>query len=160
MAWLQDPRVYPWLDFGEAGQIPSFAALRLMLHRNTHRIFLFAETPLQPPIGIVALSGLHPTFRTANLWYVLGEANQAGRGLTTRAVSRLLEKAFQEWGLEAIQAWTVEGNQASIRVLERNHFRFAGRLRRCHWIGGIPRDRLLFDLLREEYRPIEKGDPI
>jgi RimJ/RimL family protein N-acetyltransferase len=66
-------------------------------------------------------------------------------------VSKLLETAFNELGLEAISAWTVEANHPSIRVLEKNRFRYMGKQRACHVANGTVMDRLLFDLLSEDY---------
>jgi len=55
-------------------------------------------------------------------------------------------------GLCAINAWTVETNAAAQRGLERLGFRYVGRLRKCHYIDGRALDRLLYDLLANEYR--------
>src|ERR1043166_2342057 len=71
----------------------------------------------------------------------------------SRAASRILTYGFQELGLEAVAAWTVEINVPSRRALEHLHFRFVGRQRRCHWIDGKPYDRLLYDLLATEHVP-------
>jgi RimJ/RimL family protein N-acetyltransferase len=57
------------------------------------------------------------------LWDVLGEKRSGGQGYTSRAVSEVLTLGFAEVGLGAVNAWAVEENAASIRILERNHFR-------------------------------------
>jgi ribosomal-protein-alanine N-acetyltransferase len=106
------------------------------------------------PIGVVALSNISRTFKTATLWYVLGDKRFAGQVHTGRAVSRLLGHAFDVLKLQAINAWAVDSNVASIRVLTRNGFQFVGRQRRCHIIEGRAADRLLFDLLASEYQPL------
>ncbi len=103
------------------------------------------------PIGIVALRDLSPNFKSAMLWYVLGDKTCSRHGYTTRAVRKLLHFGFADLGLEAVNAWTVEANIPSIRVLERNNFRLIGRLRSCHEIDGQKFDRLLFDLLASEH---------
>jgi RimJ/RimL family protein N-acetyltransferase len=103
------------------------------------------------PIGLVGLSNIAPAFRTATLWYVLGDKTYAGRGYTSRAVAGLLALAFTTLGLESLSAWAVEDNAPSIHVLRRNGFRPIGRQRQCHVIDGCPRDRLLFDLLASEH---------
>jgi RimJ/RimL family protein N-acetyltransferase len=64
----------------------------------------------------------------------------------------LLDVAFAELRLSAIHAWVVRGNEPSVRVLQRNRFRYAGRQRHAHRIDGEPRDRLLYDLLAAEHR--------
>lgn len=151
-AWLAEKANYRWLDFGGGQQILSRAALKIMTQRDLHMLRTFTADGDDAPIGLVALSNVAPNFHTATLWYVLGDKRFAGQGLTSRAVSLLLTHAFHGLGLQAVNAWAVEGNAPSIRVLTRNHFRLIGRQRRCHVIDGRPADRLLFDLLASEHR--------
>ena len=54
---------------------------------------------------------------------------------------------FHELDLRAIHAWAVDGNEASVRILESIGFRRIGRQRQCHAIEGKRRDRLLFDIV-------------
>ena len=67
------------------------------------------------------------------------------------AMPMLLAHAFGQMGLESVQAWAVETNTASIRIIKRLNFRYVGRLRRCHAMNGRLYDRLLFDLLADEH---------
>lgn len=150
-SWLSRPEVHEWLHFGPGVQAPGIVALRVMAQRDAHRIRLFASGPGGDALGLVALSDIDLEFRTATLWYALGEGRLAGRGLTSRAVGLLLEEAFCELGLASVGAWVVEGNAGSVRVLERNGFRPMGRRRLCHRVGGALRDRLLYDLLAHEH---------
>jgi RimJ/RimL family protein N-acetyltransferase len=152
--WLAQTDNMQWLDFGAGRQVLSASSLKIMTQRDLHLLRLYGQEAGEPPIGLVALSDVDRTFKTARLWYVLGTKELSGRGLTTLAVSRLLGLGFRDLGLGAVNAWTVEHNRGSIRVLERNNFRPIGRQRRCHYIDGRACDRLLFDLLAEEYQPL------
>jgi RimJ/RimL family protein N-acetyltransferase len=151
--WMARKENYQWLDFGNGNQILNPVSLKLMTQRNTHMLRLFSSDS-GTPIGLVALSNIAQPFKTATLWYLLGHKNYAGQGYTTHAVSQLLTLGFRELGLQAVNAWAVEHNNASIRVLTRNHFRMIGRQRRCHYIDDRPFDRLLFDLLASEHREL------
>lgn len=151
--WLADEDNSKWLDFGPADELTP-VAVRVMLQRPQNVMWLFAPTSATRAVGLVALSDVHRRCRTGNLWYVLGERSERGRGLTTRAVSRLMRHAFAALGLASVHAWTVEANGASIRVLERNGFRLIGRQRRCHYLDGVVVDRLLFDLVPEDHREV------
>jgi RimJ/RimL family protein N-acetyltransferase len=152
--WLADEHNRQWLDFGAGRQVLSASSLKIMTQRDLHLMRLFAPDVAGPAVGLVALSDVDPTFGTARLWYVRGEKESGGRGLTSLAVSGLLGLGFNELGLGAINAWAVEHNRASIRVLEKNNFRPIGRQRRCHRIDSHIYDRLWFDLVAEEYRPL------
>lgn len=149
-AWLAEPRNHQWLDSGGV-QALSAVSLRIMTQRDVHLIRTFSPAPDHPPIGIVALSRINRLFRSASLWYVLGDKRFARQGWVTTAVGRLLAIGFRDVGLESVHAWVVEGHAASVRVLLRNRFSLMGRQRRCHLIDGVLRDRLLFDVLRSEF---------
>ena len=147
--WLADEPNGQWLDFGGSTLTPL--AIQVMAQKPAHCLRLFSAEGTDEPIGIVALSEIHQLFKTAQLWYVLGNKLYAGRGYTSRAVSMMLRLAFKELDLRCINAWTVETNTQSISVLKANGFRQAGKLRKSHEINGCVYDRLLFDLLPSEF---------
>jgi RimJ/RimL family protein N-acetyltransferase len=146
--WLAEDSNRQWLDFG--GTTLTALAIEVMAQKPSHCLRLFSAVEPADPIGIVALSEIHPLFRTAQLWYVLGNKDHTGRGYTSRAVALMLQMAFNELGLRCINAWAVETNAPSISVLRSNGFRQAGRLRSSHLINDCAYDRLLFDLLPSE----------
>jgi RimJ/RimL family protein N-acetyltransferase len=148
--WLAEPAIAKWLDFGPGRDSPSALAIQVGITRGTDVLFTFAPDQRVPPVGVVGLSKLHQRFRTATLWYALGDAQCSRQGLTTRAAAAVLRIAFDELDLEAIQAWTVEHNRASVRILEKIGFSLIGRQRRSHRVDGPPCDRLLFDVLSSE----------
>lgn len=155
-SWLADNRNYQWLDFGGSVQSIDRLALRVMARRKTHVLRIFtADTDQDLPIGIVGLSDVHPDFKTATLWIVLGERHYSNKGYAVKASSAMLALGFRELGLHAINVWAVESNHASLRAIRRLNFRPAGRQRQCHYIDGHPFDRLWFDMLANEYREIE-----
>jgi len=149
--WLAAEENYRWLDFGGDVQILTPMMLQVMARRDIHCLRLFAPAGSTRPIGIVGLSNITAFFKTATLWYVLGDKTYAASGYTTRAALQLLDHGFRCLGLQAIGAWAVDGNVASIRVLEKTGFRPVGRQRRCHRLGDRYVDRLLFDLLAHEH---------
>lgn len=148
--WLVQPEITKWLDFGP-GRSVTTAALKLGIARGTERIFTFSASDSENPIGVVGLSQIDPRFRTAMLWYALGDHRMGGRGLTTQAVEAVLEIAFDQLELDAINAWTVVENRPSERILQKTGFQLIGRQRRCHYIGDQPHDRLLFDRLSSRF---------
>jgi RimJ/RimL family protein N-acetyltransferase len=156
-AWMAEKENYQWLDFGGGRQILTAPSLKVMSQRDIHLLRAFTADSGHAPIGLVALSDVTAEFKTATLWYVLGDKRYRGQGYTTRAVSRLLTVGFKELGLHAVNAWAVEGNVPSISVLKRNRFELIGRQRQCHYIDGVAFDRLLFDLLSVDHRGLGNG---
>jgi RimJ/RimL family protein N-acetyltransferase len=154
VGWLAQPRIARWLDFGSE-RPPTALGLKYALGQGGTRLFTYAPAdPAQAaPVGVVGLSSIQPRFRTALLWYALGEPRFAGRGLTARAAAEVVRIGFEELDLRAINAWVVDGNEASVRILESIGFQRIGRQRQCHRIDSQPRDRLLFDIMASEFTP-------
>jgi RimJ/RimL family protein N-acetyltransferase len=149
-SWLAAPENWQWLDFRGAERPPDALTLTVASRRE-HNVLRIYHEGGGMPVGLVALSDVSPRFRSATLWYVLGDKRYAGRGCTSDAVGELLHVAFAELRLSVVHAWVVQGNEASVRVLERHGFAYAGYQRHAHRIGGEPRDRLLYDLLATEH---------
>ena len=154
--WLADERNAQWLDFGAGVHALSPAMLKMMTQRDQHRIWVYGPPGERRPAGLVGLGNIQTVFRTAEIWYVLGDKTHARRGLTYRAVYRVLECAFDDMGLHCVYAWTVESNLPSRRILEKVGFRHAGRIRDRHRIGGDAQDRLWYDLLAHEFERLPR----
>jgi RimJ/RimL family protein N-acetyltransferase len=155
--WLCDGKNAPWLDFGVSTREINPLLISILDKREQHLLRLFSREGGSTPIGVVALSDIHPIFRTGSLWFVLGEKEYQSLGYTTRAVSALLSHAFTHLKLRSVFAWAVTSNIPSIRVLEKNQFHRIGVRRECHVIEGKAYDRWLFDLLADEFEGIRDG---
>lgn len=151
--WLADRAIYPWLDFGDGHALITPSWLKITAKRRTHVIRVFTDDVANRPIGIVAFDHVNPDFRTATIWAALGNKSFARQGYTTRAVSELLTFGFQQLGLHSVNTWVVAHN-VSASIPPRLHFREVGRLRECHRMDGRYFDRVLFDLLASEHRPL------
>lgn len=158
--WMERQQNYRWLDFGAGHQAVGELSLRVMLQRDLHELRIYTADDDETPVGIVGLSDVDRSFRTATAWVVLGRKEFARSGLSARAVSEMLRVGFEELELEAINAWTLDSNKGGQGIIERVGFRYAGRQRRCHYLDGEPHDRLWFDILAEEFTPLEgAGEP-
>lgn len=158
-AWLGREDIYRWLDFGLGVQRVSLVSLKMMTQRDIHCLRVYTpEGEDCPAIGVVGLSNISRTFRTATVWALLGERRYGSSGHTYRATARLLTHGFRELGLVSVNAWSVDKNVASQRTLRRLGFREIGRQRQCHLMDGRLHDRLLFDLLASEHRDIDHDD--
>lgn len=72
-------------------------------------------------IGRANLKDIDGQARRAEVGYRIGEL-QAGKGLATAALHHLISLAQDEWQLASLCAYAIDGNAASIRVLERCGF--------------------------------------
>ncbi len=80
------------------------------------------------------------------------------RGHMTRAVQLALGFAFNNLHLHRVEAACLPNNAASIAVLQRNGFAHEGLARKYLKINGRWQDHLLFALLEEDYRKLERED--
>jgi RimJ/RimL family protein N-acetyltransferase len=151
--WLTQKENYQWLDFGDGRQLVSPEWLKIAMQRGSYVLRLFTADNDETLIGVVGLSNVNPHFKTANIWVVLGDKSQSGRGYASRATSMMLTFGFKDLGLGAIHTWIVEHNP-SIRVAQQVRFRPIGRQRKCHYIDGRAYDRLWFDLLSAEHEEV------
>jgi RimJ/RimL family protein N-acetyltransferase len=151
--WLTEKENYQWLDFGDGRQLVSAEWLKVAMQRGSYVLRIFTADDDETPLGVVGLSNINPHFKTANIWVVLGEKGQSGKGYASRATSEMLTFGFAELGLASIHTWIVEHNP-SVRVAERVGFRPIGRQRNCHYINGRAYDRLWFDLLPIEHAEV------
>jgi RimJ/RimL family protein N-acetyltransferase len=150
-SWLADPENNQWLE-SDFGEVNTPSQLQSLLNSDAHYVRLFKAASDGDALGLVGLSNMNRTLGTAMPWCVLNSESHAGKFYMIRALSRLLEVAFDEMGLQSLHAWTVETNIPSVRLLRYAGFRYIGRQRRCHMINGRVLDRLWFDLLDFEYR--------
>jgi RimJ/RimL family protein N-acetyltransferase len=152
-SWLMQKENYQWLDFGDGRQQVSAPWLKVAMQRGSDVLRIFTADDDETPIGVVGFSNVNPHFKTANIWVVLGDKSQSGRGYASRATSEMLTLGFVGLNLRAVYTWIVEHNP-SIRVAERVRFRPIGRQRKCHHIDGRAYDRLWFDLLASEHEEV------
>ena len=60
------------------------------------------------------------------------------------ALAVVVSCGHEAFGLNRIEAWTVPGNPASDRVLEKSGFRYEGTLRQKAWFKGAYHDFRMF----------------
>ena len=75
----------------------------------------------------------------------------------SEAVSATVACGHEIFGLNRIEAWTLPGNSASDRVLEKSGFRYEGTLRQKAWFKGAYHDFRMFGRLAGELRDLKKS---
>jgi ribosomal-protein-alanine N-acetyltransferase len=87
-------------------------------------------------IGAIRFNRFDKKWRFGVIGYEL-HPDHWGRGLMTEAVGAVVACGHQTFRLNRIEAWTLPGNGASDRVLEKSGFRYEGTLRqRAYFKGG------------------------
>jgi ribosomal-protein-alanine N-acetyltransferase len=102
-------------------------------------------------IGSCGYYGFHTWHMRASLGYELARSFWR-QGIMTEALSAVIDFGFKEMGLNRLQATTMPGNHASVKLLEKLGFHKEGILREYeNWGSRGYVDLFTFSLLRREY---------
>ncbi|RKF48899.1 GNAT family N-acetyltransferase [Paraburkholderia fungorum] len=146
-AWLAEPDIHRWFDFGQGRQTLPVLAVQLMMQSGRHRLRVFGPAGHRLASGLVAVSDLTHAFGTGSFWVLRDSRRPACRDMTLLASTEILREAFETGRLHSITAWAVDSNVRSRRLLERIGFRLIGLQRDCHVMHGSRFGRVLYDLL-------------
>lgn len=102
-------------------------------------------------LGTVGLGHLDWVNRTAETGTGLLDSADRGQGIGTEAKHLLLEYAFVDLGLHALNSMVYEHNTRSIAALRKQGYRLAGRLTADVQRDGVFRDTLVFDITRDDW---------
>jgi len=138
----------PWETFTYEDEIEWYDRVRR--NREREKVFAVIENSMKDLIGVIGLSNIDPWDGHAEVGYYLSKTHW-GMGYAKEALSLLTIYAFEWMNLRKLYARVYEPNEASIKVLESNGFKLAGRLRRHHHVPGAGYvDMLIYELLRDE----------
>jgi RimJ/RimL family protein N-acetyltransferase len=101
------------------------------------------------PVGYVMLFDIEKEAGHGELGYWI-VPDERGNGYATEAADLCLKHAFDDRGLHKVLARVFEGNDGSIRVLEKLGFEQEGLLREQHYVDGKYADMRLYGLLASE----------
>jgi ribosomal-protein-alanine N-acetyltransferase len=89
--------------------------------------------------GAIRFNRFEKKWRCGEIGYEL-HPDYWGKGLMTEAVRAVVACGHQAFRLNRIDAWTLPGNGASDRVLEKSGFRYEGTQRQKAWFKGAFHD--------------------
>lgn len=93
--------------------------------------------------GAIRFNSFEKKWRCGQIGYEL-HSDYWGKGLMTEAVRAVVACGHETFRLNRIDAWTMPGNAASDRVLEKSGFRYEGTLRQKAWFKGAFHDFRMF----------------
>lgn len=102
-------------------------------------------------IGTAGMTRIDVENRVGEVGYVLSREFWH-RGLATEALAVILSFAFHELSLHRVEARFLEGNTASLRVMEKNGMTFEGYWRDALLVKGAYRTVGVCAMLEEEYK--------
>lgn len=129
----------------------SFEAWISGLDTREH-VFAICRAGDDTCIGTTSLRNIDMHHGTAETGIGLLASDDRGRGLGREAKRLLLDYAFRILGLHVVSCTIASYNARSIRAVERQGYRYAGRLTAAlPGPGGTFCDQLVYDLTRDEW---------
>jgi len=103
------------------------------------------------PIGFLGFD-IDNTNNNAEISYIF-DLDYCNKGYCSEACKKLIDIAFNKIGLNRIYADTIEGNIASVKVLEKMNFKHEGTRRKTVFVKQFNeyRDFLDYGILKEDY---------
>ena len=119
--------------------------------KGTEYTYAIADPVTDEYLGGIGLMMISPKHQCIEIGYWLGRKHR-GKGLVPEAVKLALRIAFRELKAMRVQAEVLDGNESSVRVLEKCGFTYEGTLRKRIKNRGRWRDAMMFSMLREEWK--------
>ena len=141
--WLEDRDITKWLSSVlRFGRYHNIIHQMLISDKKNRLFFISVDEKL---IGLAGFLNIDRVDKKAEVWYLIGSKSNRGKNIVTEAVDLLKKIAIKELRLVSLYAYVSKHNAASIRVLEKNGFEYAGKLRKAFSLDGSHTDLLLFD---------------
>lgn len=142
----------PWLPWAER---QTLEATRDFIRRSRRQLadnngFQAAILDRGRIIGSIGYHRVDWPHRATSIGYWLA-ADAQGHGVMTRAVSALLDCAFQRWSLHRVEIRAAVENHRSRAIPERLRFHREGTLRQAEFVSGRYLDHVVYSMLAEEW---------
>ena len=100
-------------------------------------------------LGAIRFNHIDKHWKWAEIGYEI-HPSVWGKGLMTEAVKAVTRCGFDHFSLNRVEAWTLPGNSASERVLEKAGFRYEGTLCQKAWFKNAFHDFRMFGCIAGE----------
>lgn len=143
-------RFSDWPDAPKRAQVErSIKWMCKAFTRGTACAWIIEDRASGQLLGAIRFNRINKYARVAEIGYELNPSAW-GKGLMSEAVRAVIQYGFEDLSLNRIEAWTLPGNLASDRVLEKAGFRYEGTLRQRAWFKDAFHDFRMFGCLAGE----------
>lgn len=148
--WFEDREITKWLTSPlRLGRYPRMLHDKLASDRKNRVFFIMIHSSA---VGIGGLLSIDRIDRRAEVWYLVGDDRNRRKGYASEALRSLTGYAVESLELNSLYAHVSVLNGASVRVLEKCGYRYAGRLRQAFHVDGLYQDALLYDWISDVRR--------
>ena len=153
-SWYSDPEVAKYMSHVVRCRTYTPESVEKELGESDpdyERLFTVCLAESGEPIGQAGIDDIVMEDSRAEVFFLIGEKDEWGKGYGREIVEMLAEYAFEEMGLNSLFATAAVDNPASISCLERAGFCRIGVRREFNNIGGRYIDEVFLDLTRSDY---------
>jgi RimJ/RimL family protein N-acetyltransferase len=154
--WFNDPDVRKTLIINEQFELQKTIKWFEKMQADDSRAEFVIETRQKIPVGVIGLTGIDKTHKTAEIYIVIGQKEFWGKGVMHEAECLLIDWAFNSLGLEKIWAEVRQDNIASVITMKKIGFQIEGTLRNEKIVNGRRETVLRVGLLREDFKSPNK----
>ena len=157
-----DPRTQTWLGtmpdpYGESEALAWLEHQRENRALGTSVVWAAVDPADDLALASVSFFGLVPEVECEIGYWAHPDAR--GRGVTTRAMARVIDYAFEDLGVRRVTAGAAVDNVASRHVIEANGLTLFGTERVGTVVRGGRADIAWYDVLVEEWRASRTAEP-
>lgn len=148
-----DSRVMKYIDKEPAkdlNEVKDFIKKLHELEKSGDGIY-WAIDVKNKQIGSICFWNIQHTHDRAEIGYAL-HPDYHGKGIMQEAIHAVLQYGFSIMKLHSIEANVNPANEASIKILERNHFIREGYFKENFYYNGRYLDSAIYFLLKTRYR--------
>ncbi len=151
LSWLNDNCVNRFLETRLYPQTMQTIIDFVTSIKNSDNSILFAiiDKKSNQHIGNIKLGPIHQLYRYADISYFIGDKAYWNKGLGTEAVKLLCTYGLENLKLHRLQAGVIEGNDASVKVLQKAGFVFEARLKDKFVLEEQFCDHLLYRIISD-----------
>lgn len=107
------------------------------------------------PIGLAGIDGIDIDDQRGEIYFLIGDKEERGKGLSKKIIRQILEYAFNELKLNSVLANATIENKPSVRALESSGFRKVGVMKEYNLIGGKFLDEAFFNMTYQDYQSLK-----
>lgn len=149
VSWINDQRINRYMFAGriplsiEKTRVPDFknemmfaVTTNLSAENKGPESVLVRGNSFDKYIGTTSVNSIDWVSRRCEIGYMIGNPDYWGAGLATELVGLLCDYCFNRLNFNKIEAGVVEGNTASVKVLEKNGFKKYGEMPEEYYLEG------------------------
>lgn len=110
------------------------------------------------PIGHAGIDDIEMDDRRGEIFFLIGERGEQGKGYGKEIAKQLLDHAFAEMHFNTLFATVTVENAASVAVLEKVGFRKIGVRREYNFIDGKYLDEVFLDITFSDYLSLRAAE--